>query len=107
MPDSSAGVLGHWLYLTGGKPLEPRKQVAKHMDQQSKATGTEEEDGFMKSLTQHSNESTHKAPQALVNPQTARMVPTGCGKGSASAGQHRVSGVITMKSALTVERKGL
>lgn len=60
----------------------------------------------MKSLTQHSNESTHKAPQALANPQTARTVPSGCGKQSASARRRRVGG-ITMKSALTVERKGL
>lgn len=60
----------------------------------------------MKSLTQHSNESTHKAPQALANPQTTRMVPTGCGKQSASARRHRVGG-ITTKRALTVERKGL
>jgi len=86
LSNSSAGVLGHWLHLTGGKPLEPSKQVAKHVGQQSKVMGTEEEGGVVKSLTPHSNESTHKAPQALANPQTARTVPTGCGKESASAG---------------------
>lgn len=91
---------------TSGKPLEPIKQVANHVDQQSKETGAEEEDRFMM-FTRHPNEPTHKAPQATVNPQMPGRCPQATGNKALQRGRTESQGVITTKSALMVKRKGL
>lgn len=83
---------------SGEKPLEPsaRSKLPSKWTSIKQATGTEEEGGFMKSLTPASNESTHTGTAGLSEPADHQdRCPTGCGKQVLA---DRVGGITTKRA---------